>query len=470
MAFAVDESDTHLDFHKIPVIDLRFFSQDEINCAAQCSDEYTDQRSDDIVIPKIDRSIFNESAGSRKQTYSRLRFSQRREQLGSLTRRRAGLLSVSRHSVGVGISPGIRRKTVNASELKDNNQILQLLRELFMRGDGSSTCKNPVDQVQKDASSLQLSNPPLNSESGSNHTLHSPHNHDFNENVCNENRSLGREVRKCLQLVVRDSEIQNEGLNSSIQGMQTEGSNERVELEVCEASIPDMQMQSISSLDIDGNRAVVDDNLDRPKKKMRTKEDARRKAYAYAEEHIVPKLPGTMQVNTVEDSSHIDRKAAGTIDDKTVDDYSHTGRKEAGAIPDSTVDGCSHTERKLAKDNDGTNQNVTDVGDIWPYSTQEPFMPQLKRKFAPLETEAELHDFFNKIGGQWASKRKKRKIVDAEDFGEGFPKGWKLLLGVRKKDGRFLIECRKYIRIKCLLQFSSISSWCELCFKAIIEE
>jgi len=99
----MDEGHNHPEFHKIPVIDLQFLSQDEINYAAQWSDEDTELQLKDTVIPKIDRSIFNESVGIHKKIYLRLRFSHRKEELGGLSRRKTGLLSVSRHFVEVGI-------------------------------------------------------------------------------------------------------------------------------------------------------------------------------------------------------------------------------------------------------------------------------------------------------------------------------------------------------------------------------
>ncbi|KAI3989721.1 hypothetical protein MKX01_009213 [Papaver californicum] len=54
---------------------------------------------------------------------------------------------------------------------------------------------------------------------------------------------------------------------------------------------------------------------------------------------------------------------------------------------------------------------------------------------------------FTELGleGIWGSRRKKRKIVDASDFGDFFPIGWKLLLSVRRKDGKFSLFCRRYI-------------------------
>uniref|UniRef100_A0A803ME79 Uncharacterized protein n=1 Tax=Chenopodium quinoa TaxID=63459 RepID=A0A803ME79_CHEQI len=67
-----------LSLESIPTIDLRLLSQSELTALSLCSAHAFDlRRCDDVVIPKIDRSVFNESAGSRKQTYSRLRLAPR---------------------------------------------------------------------------------------------------------------------------------------------------------------------------------------------------------------------------------------------------------------------------------------------------------------------------------------------------------------------------------------------------------
>lgn len=490
MALAMDEGDSHPKFRKIPVIDLRFLSQDEINCAAQWSDEDTELQLKDIVIPKIDRSIFNESAGSRKQTYSRLRFSQRKEELGGLSRRRAGLLSVSRHSVEVGISPTIRRKPANGSDVKDNNQILELLKGLFMKGDRSLACKNAAaDEIKKEeAPILQLSNPP-NSESGSDPSSNDTHNIQS----CNGKQDSGPELGDYMQLVIRNPEMETEGLSAVIQGTHNEQFNGNAEREISDARISDTltesknikipdtqtefkdarildtqmeskdsrildtQIESKTTLDVERNRAVADDSIHRsravaddsihrPKKRMRTKEDARRKAFANAEEQIAMKASTSIKDSaTVDDRNHNDTKTVGSTDDKTFSETGHTDTMVARSTQDNIVNN-SLTDTKVADVNHGLPHNDADVGAKGcSLVAQGPFVVQLKRKFAPLETEVELQDFFDKVGGQWASKRKRRKIVDAEDFGDGFPKGWKLLLGVRKKDSRFLIECRKYI-------------------------
>ncbi|KAJ7965721.1 Methyl-CpG-binding domain-containing protein 8 [Quillaja saponaria] len=75
----------HLHIESLPLIDLRLLSQSELYSLSLCSSSSSsplDRRcDDDVVIPKIDRSVFNESAGSRKQTFSRLRLAPRNSQM-----------------------------------------------------------------------------------------------------------------------------------------------------------------------------------------------------------------------------------------------------------------------------------------------------------------------------------------------------------------------------------------------------
>ncbi|KAL2242232.1 UNVERIFIED_CONTAM: Methyl-CpG-binding domain-containing protein 8 [Sesamum indicum] len=63
-----------LQLESIPIVDLRLLSHSELYSLSLCSSSAFDpRRCHHVVIPKIDRSVFNVSAASRKQTYSRLR-------------------------------------------------------------------------------------------------------------------------------------------------------------------------------------------------------------------------------------------------------------------------------------------------------------------------------------------------------------------------------------------------------------
>ncbi|KAM1014074.1 hypothetical protein EV1_043610 [Malus domestica] len=75
----------HLHLESLPLIDLGLLSQSDLYSlsliSSSSSQSHPTRRfDDDVLIPKIDRSVFNESAGSRKQTYSRLRLAPRNSQ------------------------------------------------------------------------------------------------------------------------------------------------------------------------------------------------------------------------------------------------------------------------------------------------------------------------------------------------------------------------------------------------------
>ncbi|CAL0334353.1 unnamed protein product [Lupinus luteus] len=76
---------------------------------------------------------------------------------------------------------------------------------------------------------------------------------------------------------------------------------------------------------------------------------------------------------------------------------------------------------------------------------EDPYAEELRRRTEGLKSEEELLGFLRDLEGQWGSTRKKRKIVDAASFGDVLPRGWKLLLGLKRKGGRAWIYCRRYL-------------------------
>ncbi|CAN0907774.1 Methyl-CpG-binding domain-containing protein 8 [Linum grandiflorum] len=78
-----DQHPTHnnLPAESLPLIDLRLLSQFKLLPLSLCSSTFSSVRSlhndTDLSTPRIDRSVFNESASTRKQTFSRLRLAPR---------------------------------------------------------------------------------------------------------------------------------------------------------------------------------------------------------------------------------------------------------------------------------------------------------------------------------------------------------------------------------------------------------
>ncbi|KAG7966356.1 hypothetical protein I3843_08G046500 [Carya illinoinensis] len=102
----------------LSLVDIRLLSQPELYSLVLCSSSSDPSFSstygnDDFLIPKIDRSVFNESAGSRKQTYSRLRLAPRKPQSPT----RSSFSSTARQ--------------IPEPLDEENSQIISLLKQLF---------------------------------------------------------------------------------------------------------------------------------------------------------------------------------------------------------------------------------------------------------------------------------------------------------------------------------------------------
>ncbi|KAL1546997.1 methyl-CpG-binding domain-containing protein [Salvia divinorum] len=110
----------------IPIVDLRLLSQSELYSLSRCSSSAADRnRRNDVVIPIIDRSVFNESAGSRKQTYSRLRLAPTDSSSAATPRCRTPRLRSTAAAYGA-----INSKT--DPENVENHQIINLLKQFFV--------------------------------------------------------------------------------------------------------------------------------------------------------------------------------------------------------------------------------------------------------------------------------------------------------------------------------------------------
>lgn len=90
---------------------------------------------------------------------------------------------------------------------------------------------------------------------------------------------------------------------------------------------------------------------------------------------------------------------------------------------------------------DGLNVNLIELGLM-----EDPYGEELRRRTQGMGTEEQLLEFLKGLNGQWGSRRKKKRIVDASLFGNVLPKGWRLLLSCKRKEGRVWLFCRRYIR------------------------
>lgn len=76
---------------------------------------------------------------------------------------------------------------------------------------------------------------------------------------------------------------------------------------------------------------------------------------------------------------------------------------------------------------------------------EDPYGPEIRRRTVGMATEDQLLGFLKGLNGQWGSRRKKKRVVDASDFGDALPKGWRLSLSIKKKVGHVWLFCRRYI-------------------------
>ncbi|KAK4802931.1 hypothetical protein SAY86_001134 [Trapa natans] len=72
---------------------------------------------------------------------------------------------------------------------------------------------------------------------------------------------------------------------------------------------------------------------------------------------------------------------------------------------------------------------------------------ELRWRTEGMRTEEELSGFLRGLSGEWGSRRKKRKIVDARSFGDVLPIGWKLLLSIKNDGDQVWLGCSRYIRL-----------------------
>ncbi|XP_006659517.1 uncharacterized protein LOC102716893 [Oryza brachyantha] len=78
----------------------------------------------------------------------------------------------------------------------------------------------------------------------------------------------------------------------------------------------------------------------------------------------------------------------------------------------------------------------------------DPYDAELGKRTAGMTSESELMGFIASLAGQWVSQRMRRKFVDAAFFGDHLPSGWRLQLGIMRKDHKAWLHCFSYVSPK----------------------
>ncbi|XWS54519.1 hypothetical protein CRYUN_Cryun10bG0096400 [Craigia yunnanensis] len=119
------------------------------------------------------------------------------------------------------------------------------------------------------------------------------------------------------------------------------------------------------------------------------------------------------------------------------------GKRKRGRKPNVQA-GNSREDRERGLEivnKNGVAVDLVALGDL-----EDPYGEELKRRTEEMAgNEEALLGFMRDLGGQWCSRRRKRKIVDASIFGDVLPVGWKLLLGLKRREGRASVYCRRYM-------------------------
>ncbi|KAK9073026.1 hypothetical protein SSX86_007348 [Deinandra increscens subsp. villosa] len=97
------------------------------------------------------------------------------------------------------------------------------------------------------------------------------------------------------------------------------------------------------------------------------------------------------------------------------------------------------------KDREIVNERGVAVDLVALSGLEDPCGPEIRRRTGGMATEDELLGFLRGLNGHWGSRRRKRRVVDASEFGDALPKGWKLSLCIKKKEGRVWLFCRRYL-------------------------
>lgn len=120
------------------------------------------------------------------------------------------------------------------------------------------------------------------------------------------------------------------------------------------------------------------------------------------------------------------------------------GNNRANVIKAILVNGNNVGEVERDRERVNGKGVEVDLGELT--RLEDPYRGELERRSVGLRTEEEFLGFLGGLSGQWGSRRRKRRVVDAGEFGDALPTGWKLILSLKKKEGRVWVHVRRYIR------------------------
>ncbi|XP_025012175.2 uncharacterized protein LOC8281656 [Ricinus communis] len=350
-----DKDVSQLQMESLPLIDLRLLSQSELLSLSLCSFSFLNnplQNEADVATLKIDRSVFNESAGSRKQTFSRLRLARRNNN--------------NSHFSTPSIRNQIPHQTVEISQDEENSQIIYLIKSLFGSNFENEKENNEVDNV----------------------------------NLFSDDNLISVPIT----------------YNESFQALQ----------DLAVADYSDETKQAIATAITHSESTAEKRKRGRPRKNLSD-------------------FVGNNNVDGNDNGNEKEEKEETAITDSK--------RKRGRPQKDASTLGChnnnnvnANEEKRAVCENPRTQEEEkrgmkVELGS----SEEDPYAEELRRRTMGMQTESELLGFLEGLQGEWMSKRKKRKIVDASVLGDVLPRNWKLILCNKRRAGFFWLDCTGYI-------------------------
>ncbi|XVE60494.1 hypothetical protein DITRI_Ditri05aG0133600 [Diplodiscus trichospermus] len=382
----------HLHLESIPVVDLRLLSQPDLLSLSLCSSFPAPSNAEtELFTPKIDRSVFNESAGSRKQTFFRLRLATPGSHLHQHLSSPSSIPFPSRP---------LRLDTEPLDE--ESSSILPLLKSLFSIDDSLTANTNenePYDD--KDLVPVQIEYPKGNS------VLQNIPVGIVTSSVGKRKRGRPRKDEKDIWLIESESLV--------IAEYRETAAFDRVN-EMMNAS-------NISSCS-EGKR-----RRGRPRK-----EESQSRVIGSEEKKVESE---SLAIAEHKEKAAFDR-VNETVNSGNISSCSEGKRRRGRPRKEESQSKVIGGEEKKVE---SAIERVAleNVGAI--LGIEE----ELRRVTEGMVMEAELLEFMSGLEGEWASKSQKKRIIDAGRFGSVLPKGWKLMLFVKRRAGHFWLACSRYI-------------------------
>ncbi|XP_050208583.1 uncharacterized protein LOC126658024 [Mercurialis annua] len=415
----------------LPQVDLRLLSQSELLslsfCCSSSSLNNHRQIEADVATLKIDRSVFNESAGSRKQTFYKLRLAPRNSN------------SVFSPSPSSSIRP---HKNFEVPLDEDNSEIVGLLRSLF--GCKSESTENEKENCNSVDNSNLVSDVNLMA-------VPIAYNESFEEALKNlDVAKYGEEAMK--QSVATDSTSSNKRKRgrpriSTVNGNVKVNENVIGEQQNQVSVVTDSKRKrgrprkDSSTLDVT-NTINVNMNQERPVIVVE-KEVTLADTDSLAKESSM--LKNSSNLDADNDKMGVNVNVNEDVQVVVVMNEVESGKNEVESGKNEVDSGKKEVdsgkkEVQSVKKVVENGKKVESGGGV-----EDWYGGELRKRTMGMQTQAEVFGALEGLEGEWMSKRKKRKIVDASLLGDALPRGWKLMLSNKRRASYFWLDCTGYI-------------------------